>query len=250
MKNKLLSQIEYEVELSTLFALSNKSIAWCVGTKRDRKMRPKAALLYQRLYGRFHADFIRKDTEKVYLTLDEGYENGYSSDILNVLKKKRVSAVFFVTMNYAVRNPKLIQRMIDEGHIIGNHSVTHPNDGMPSMSLEKQIAEIMGVHEHMKREFGYTMHLFRYPGGIFSKQSLALMRKMNYQSVFWSFAYRDWLIDKQPDPAEAVELLLNQLHPGAIYLLHAVSATNAQILELFIDQAKMRGYEFSSYDVI
>ena len=96
----------------------------------------------------------------------------------------------------------------------------------------------------MKEHFNYEMTLFRNPAGIFSERSLAVTQSLGYQSMFWSFAYADWDPDKQPDQAEALKKLIDRLHPGALYLLHAVSATNIAILGDFIDQARSLGYEF------
>lgn len=240
-------QIRFDVDLSAIAGLSNEVKSWGPGTNVDDRNRPTGATSYQDLYGQYQADFIKEDSQKIYLTLDEGYENGYSSVILDVLKEKQVSAVFFVTMQYVKSEPDLIRRMIEEGHVVGAHSVSHPSEGMPSLSLEQQLAEMKELHEYVKNEFGYEMYLFRYPAGIFSEQSLALMQAIGYRSAFWSFAYRDWVTDDQPDPAEALQKIMSRLHPGAIYLLHAVSATNAQIMGDFIDQARAAGYEFVRY---
>lgn len=242
-------QIHFDVDLSAIAGLSNEVKSWGPGTNVDDRNRPTGATSYQELYGQYQADFIKEDSQKIYLTLDEGYENGYSSVILDVLKEKQVSAVFFVTMQYVKSEPDLIRRMIDEGHVVGAHSVSHPSEGMPSLSLEQQLAEMKELHEYVQNEFGYEMYLFRYPAGIFSEQSLALMQAIGYRSAFWSFAYQDWVTDAQPDPAEAMEKIMGRLHPGAIYLLHAVSATNAQIMGDFIDQARAAGYEFAHYGV-
>jgi delta-lactam-biosynthetic de-N-acetylase len=239
--------IHFDADLSAISGLSNEVKSWGPGTIADDRNRPVGATDYQELYGKYNADFIKEDSQKIYLTLDEGYENGYTSVILDVLKEKGVSAVFFVTMPYVKAEPDLIRRMIEEGHVVGGHSVSHPADGMPSLSLEKQLSEMQELHEYVKNEFGYEMYLFRYPAGIFSEQSLALMQAIGYRSVFWSFAYRDWVTDDQPDPGEALEKVMSRLHPGAIYLLHAVSATNAQIMGDFIDQARAAGYEFAHY---
>lgn len=247
-KGKRITSIDFDIDLSLLPNLPNE-IKYGGGTEeKDSKNRPRQSLYYQRRYRCFNADFIKGDSNKIYLTLDEGYENGYSSAVLDVLKKKQVSAVFFVTMGYAQKPPKLVRRMINEGHIVGAHSITHPADGMPNLSIERQLAEMRELHEYVKREYDYEMYLFRYPAGIFSEQSLVLMKTIGYRSVFWSFCYLDWMRDAQADPAEALKLIMSQLHPGAIYLLHAMSSTNAQIMEAFIDQVRAAGYEFSRYE--
>ena len=137
-----------------------------------------------------------------------GYENGYTDDILDVLKEKQVPAVFFVTQPYAQSEPELIRRMIDEGHIVGNHSVKHPS--FPECSAERCREEVMGLHEYIKETFDYEMTLFRFPMGEFSEMDLELLRQMGYRSVFWSFAYRDWLVDDQPDPQTALQTIVDK----------------------------------------
>ena len=236
-----------QTDFSKLYPISNKFLYWGQGTIMDPENRPEGSIKAQSAYGKYGADFIRENTKNLYLTLDEGYENGYTSKILDVLKEKDCPAVFFVTMPYVKANPALIQRMIDEGHVVGAHSVTHPEKGMPSLSLEKQAEEIRKLHAYVKDTFDYDMYLFRYPAGIYSEQSLALVQQMGYRSVFWSFAYRDWITDDQPEPAAALKKLETRLHPGAIYLLHAVSKTNTDILGEFIDQTRAKGYTFAKY---
>lgn len=237
-----------EKELFSLYSLDNTIQNWGYSTKdRDSDNRPNGCIQFQNRYTNYSADFLGENTPIIYLTFDEGYENGYTGQILDILKEKNVSAVFFVTMPYVKENPDLIQRMIDEGHIVGNHSVTHPESGFPSLSLQKQAAEIVELHNYILENFHYNMKLFRYPKGMFSEQSLALLQKMGYRSIFWSFAYRDWVTTDQPSQQEGLNKTIDQLHPGAIYLLHAVSSTNTSILPQFIDKIRESGYEFGIY---
>lgn len=238
-------EISGEIDVDILQTLDNTSSGWGQGTRTDEYNRPLSAIAAQDKYGKYDALYIGQQNDTIYLTIDEGYENGYTTQILDVLKEKSCPAVFFVTMDYVKKNPELIQRMINEGHVIGNHSVTHPSAGLPSQSLSEQTEELMVLHRYMEENYGYSMYLFRYPAGIHSEQSLALVQQLGYQSVFWSFAYRDWVTDDQPEPAVSLEKIVDRLHPGAIYLLHAVSATNTQILGDFIDQTRAAGYTFS-----
>ncbi len=229
-------------------SLDNTAFGWGFGGPRDEANRPTPALNAQEKYGKLGADFIIPTEEKViYLTFDEGYENGYTPQILDTLKDKDVKAVFFITKPYAESEPELVRRMIDEGHVVGNHSVHHPSDGLPAHDIDYQTHEVMDLHDYVKENFDYEMCLFRYPAGMFSEQSLAVVQNCGYRSVFWSFAHSDWDPDNQPDPTSALKKLEDNLHPGAIYLLHAVSATNTQILGSFIDEAKNAGYTFGYY---
>lgn len=225
-------------------ALSNEKQGWGQGVQMDEKNRPLSSLLYQEKYGCYDALFIGPEEKKLYLTFDEGYENGYTASILDTLKEKGVSAVFFVTLDYIEREPELIQRMIDEGHVVGNHSANHPS--FPTVSIDERCQEILQVEQIMKDQFGYEdMHLFRPPAGEFSEQVLAQMQSMGYKTVFWSYAYKDWDPNNQMGPDKAIEKVCGALHDGAIYLLHAVSSDNAAILGDFIDKAREQGYTFA-----
>lgn len=236
-------KIPSDGELQTM---STESSGWGQGTQVDELNRPAGCLQFQEKYGTHAVRFIMNDSDEkqIYLTFDEGYENGYTSKILDVLKEKNVKAVFFITMDYAKKEPELVQRMIAEGHVVGNHSVTHPSAGVSSLSLEGQENEIMELHNYVKENFGYEMYLFRCPAGIFSEQFLGVMDKCGYTGVFWSFAYHDWDPDNQMAYDTALKKATDCLHPGAIYLLHAVSSTNTAILGEFIDNAIAQGYTF------
>ena len=232
-------------EFSSYSSLSSEKLGWGPGGPVDELNRSQGAVSYQNKYGKYDADFIGQNNKKIYLTFDQGYENGYTTPILDTLKEKNVPAVFFLTGHYVNTQPELIQRMIDEGHILGNHSENHPS--FPDTPLEQCKAEVEEIHNKVKDQFGYKMSLFRFPAGEFSEQNLKLMQDMGYRSVFWSFAYRDWEVDNQPDPTEALNTIVSKAHPGAIILLHSVSATNAEILGDVIDQLRAEGYEFASF---
>ena len=150
-------------------------------------------------------------------------------------------------MPYAEKNPELIDRMIKEGHIVGNHSVKHKS--FPTISVEEGEEEVKGLHDYMKEHYNYEMNLFRFPCGEFSERSLDLLNKLGYKSIFWSYAYADWDPQKQMEPDVAKEKLLTEAHNGAIYLLHAVSKTNSQILGDVIDQLRNDGYNISKFDL-
>lgn len=245
-KSSLFKEPENVPTDAELQTMSAESSGWGQGTQVDDLNRPAGCLQFQEKYGSHSVRFIMNESDEktIYLTFDEGYENGYTSQILDVLKEKNVKAVFFITMDYAKKEPELVKRMIEEGHIVGNHSVTHPSAGVSSLSLEQQENEIMELHNYVKENFDYEMYLFRCPAGIFSEQFLGVMDKLGYTGVFWSFAYHDWDPDNQMTYDEAIKKATECLHPGAIYLLHAVSSTNTAILGDFIDKAVAEGYTF------
>lgn len=234
--------------IDNISTLDGEILNWGQGSNVDEYNRPTGSLSYQEKFKDYTADFIIPSTEKkIYLTFDEGYEYGCTPTILNTLREKNVKAVFFVTQPYAEEDADLVRQMIADGHMIGNHSVTHPSAGIPSLSLEEQRQEVVGNHEYIKQNFDYDMCLFRFPAGKFSEQSLAVLNNCGYRSVFWSFAYLDYDVNNQPNEAESLQKMVDKLHPGAIYLLHAESWTNTNVLGDFIDQAREAGYEFGIY---
>ncbi|MDD3193351.1 MAG: polysaccharide deacetylase family protein [Oscillospiraceae bacterium] len=232
-------------DFTEIGALSGEALGWGPGGPVDNENRSQGAIAYQEKYGKYDAYFIAPSSENIYLTFDEGYENGYTADILDTLKEKGVHAVFFVTMPYAKEQPELVRRMIDEGHIVGNHSNKHI--AYPSLSLEEAKEDLMSLHQYMLDTYQYEMSLFRFPEGNFSEQTLALLQSCGYKTLFWSFAYKDWYVDDQPNPDQALASMLKKAHPGAIYLLHAVSSTNAQVLGDFIDGMREAGFVFSDF---
>lgn len=224
-----------------LAELDTKQVTWGPGREMDEQNRPSACVSLQEQYGKYDAVFL-SDQEGICLTFDEGYENGYTASILDTLKEQGVSAIFFVTLDYVKKEPDLVRRMIDEGHTVGNHTAYHPN--MTKITLEKAQENIQVLHDYVQDEFQYTMTLFRNPEGAFSEQVLALTQSMGYKTVLWSFAYKDWDVKQQMDADTALKNVTKGLHPGAVYLLHAVSSTNDQILKSFIEQTRAAGYDF------
>ena len=89
---------------------------------------------------------------------------------------------------------------------------------------------------------------FRPPEGRFSREMLQCVQNLGYKTVFWSFAYADWDNEKQPREEDAIRLILDNLHNGAVLLLHPTSATNAAILGRVIDAIRAEGYRFGTLD--
>lgn len=197
-----------------------------------------------------NAYFVDDGDEKIiYLTFDAGYENGYTNQILDVLQKTEVPATFFVVGTYIRDNPELINRMVDEGHIVGNHSMSHPN--MTTMNKEAFQKELSTTEDLYREVTGKEMlKLYRPPQGKYSKANLSLANELGYTTVFWSLAYVDWYVDNQPTKEQAFAKLIPRIHPGAIVLLHSTSETNANILEDLINEYKGMGYEFRNLDTL
>jgi peptidoglycan-N-acetylmuramic acid deacetylase len=226
---------------------SNKPIHW--GFKKSSNHNPPSAgTEYEELLAKY-GSFYLADTEKkeIYLTFDNGYENGFTAPILDVLKDKKVPATFFVTGHYLKDQADLVKRMVKEGHIVGNHSWHHPD--MTTLSEKKMEEELKKVNEEFKRLTGSTdMMYLRAPRGIFSERTLAITKKLGYTNVFWSLAFLDWKINEQKGWEYAYENIMKQIHPGAIILLHTVSKDNAEALGKAIDDLHKEGYTFRSLD--
>lgn len=226
--------------------ISNKKISW--GIKRNNNHeQPDVGKDYQQILEENAGICLGdKETKNIYLTFDEGYEAGYTEQILDILKENDVKATFFLTAHYVNTQEKLVKRMIDEGHIIGNHTVNHKS--MPSLSEEEIRKEVLDLHQVMNEKFGYEMKYIRPPKGEFSERTLKITNSLGYKTVMWSFAYEDWNEDKQPDEEKSKQKILDNLHNGEIMLLHGNSKTNTNILDSVIKETKNMGYTFKSLD--
>ena len=198
-------------------------------------------------FSKYNSYYVGDPNEKViYLTFDAGYENGNTSAILDALKKHQVPATFFVVGNFLSQNPDLIKRMEKEGHIIGNHTMTHPNMSKISTkeAFQKELSDVEAIYKEVTGK--EMIKFYRPPQGIYSTLNLSMAKELGYHTFFWSLAYVDWYQDNQPDPQEAITKLTNRIHPGAIVLLHSTSSTNALILDELLSKWEQMGYSFHS----
>ena len=183
--------------------------------------------------------------KKIFLTFDCGYENGFTPKILDVLKKQKVVAAFFVTKPFIREGRELIRRMKKEGHIVGNHTVHHKS--MPTLSDRDNKQEIIDCAEYCKEATGYEMdHFIRPPMGEYNEKTLKLTKSMGYKTIFWSMAYVDFDVNKQPGKQYVVEHFKKYTHNGAIPLMHNVSQSNAEALDEVITNLKKEAYQFES----
>lgn len=197
---------------------------------------------------KYQAYYMEDTQEKtLYLTFDCGYENGNTPAILDALKKHKVKAAFFIVGNYLSTSPDLVKRMVEEGHIVGNHSYHHPDmSGMGKEEFAKELGELETLYE---QTIGTPMEkYYRPPQGKYSSNSLQIAKDMGYQTIFWSLAYVDWNQDSQPTHEEAFDKLLKRVHPGAVVLLHNTSKTNGEILDELLTKWEEMGYSFKSLD--
>ena len=204
---------------------------------------PKADPGAPELLSKYNSLYLADTNKKtIYLTFDEGYENGYTSKILDVLYENKVNAIFFITGPYLEKEDALIRRMLDEGHGIGNHTINHKS--LPLLDDKEIEEEVVGLDRKFHSKYGRNMVFLRPPKGEYSERSLSITSKLGYVNVFWSFAYDDWAVDRQRGWEYAFKKVTDNLHNGAVILLHAVSRDNAEALDAIIHHARESGYEF------
>lgn len=229
----------------------NRKLAWWM--KRDPNHGPSGCddTLNLEDYDAYYLDKKASAAEDkvIYLTFDCGYENGYTEKMLDILKKEEVPACFFLTQTYIRDNIDIVKRMKKEGHLVGNHTVYHIC--MPEKSYEEILKEVRGCADYMKEATGYYMDpFFRPPSGEYSARTLMLTKDLGYKSIFWSIAYLDYDVNKQPGVDYVVDHFEKYHHSGAIVLMHNCSSSNAGALEQVIANLKAKGYRFASlYDM-
>ena len=197
----------------------------------------------------YDAAFLGDTQDKVlYLTFDAGYENGCTEKILDTLKQHQIPAAFFLVGNYIEKNADLVRRMAEEGHIVGNHTMHHPDMSklVDKAAFSKELTDLEALYEETT---GRDLpKYYRPPQGIYSEENLKMAKELGYKTVFWSLAYVDWNNDRQPTREEAFQKLLPRTHNGAVVLLHSTSRTNAEILDELLTKWKEMGYRFATLE--
>jgi len=216
--------------------------SWGIARGKNGEL-PRADPGAPEILARYNSIYLG-DTEKktIYLTFDEGYENGYTSKILDILYENKVKAIFFITGPYLDKEEVLVQRMLDEGHCVGNHTINHKS--LPLLDEQGVEDEVVGLDRRFYQKYGKNMVFLRPPKGEYSEKSLEITSNLGYINVFWSFAYDDWAVDRQRGWEYAFEKVKQNLHNGEIMLLHAVSKDNCEALDSIIEYARSAGYEF------
>lgn len=193
----------------------------------------------------YNAYFVGDTSQPViYLTFDAGFENGNTEAILDALKKHNAPGCFFLVGNYLDTAPDLVRRMLEEGHLVGNHTMHHPDMSAISEkeAFQKELADLEALYTEVT---GETMpKLYRPPQGKYSEENLKQAQEMGYATFFWSLAYVDWYTDNQPTREQAFSKLIPRIHNGAIVLLHSTSSTNAEILDELLTRWEEAGYTF------
>lgn len=221
--------------------------SWYVMRTRDHSQPPlEANMSFIEDYDGYYVDKARANEKVVYLTFDAGYENGNVARILDTMKEKNVQGAFFILDNMIERFPDLVLRMRDEGHLVCNHTCKHRD--MSAVGDKGEFErELSALNEKYRALTGDNMAMYyRPPEGRFCLRNLKHASELGYKTVFWSFAYADWDNDKQPSPEKATATILDNVHNGAVLLLHPTSKTNADILGNVIDALKKEGYRFGT----
>lgn len=237
-----------------IFILANDNTNWGLSFNNGNGNAPtgNATSEYLKKFNAYFMHNENKDTnaksKKVYITFDAGYEAGYMPKILEALKKHNVKATFFVVGSLIKSNPELIKQIAADGHIIGNHTMTHPNmSKMQTMDdFKKEIETVEALYKEVTGED--MPKYYRPPQGIYNEKNLQMANELGYKTIFWSLAYVDWYKDKQPTKEEAFSKLLPRIHNGAIILLHSTSKTNSEILDEFLTKLDNDGYTFGNLD--
>ena len=234
------------VQTSSNGVISSKKIEW--GIKRaDYHEQPDLGAENKRIIDEYNGICIgNSEKPYIYLTFDCGYEAGYTEKILEVLKQNEVKATFFFICHYLNSRPDLVQKMIEEGHIIGNHTADHIC--MPESSEEQIKEDVMELHTALYNKFGYEMKYLRPPKGEYSEKSIAYTNTLGYTTVMWSFAYDDWDENKQGREEYGKQKIIDNVHNGEVMLLHSTSKDNSNILDYCIKEIKNMEYEFKSLD--
>ena len=233
-------------------AVSDEAMSfYCIRNKEHKQPRLDPNMSFIEKYDAYYVDKTHPDSvddKVIYLTFDAGYENGNIQKILDVMRDENVTGAFFILENLIKKDPELVCRMADEGHIVANHTSRH-KDMTKVDNIDDFASELDALNELYRSVTGRNMaKYYRPPEGRFDERSLSYAEKLGYKTVFWSFAYADWDNNKQPSADAAKAKIFDNLHNGAVILLHPTSATNAEILSDVIHSLRSDGYRFGTLD--
>lgn len=209
---------------------------------------PVVPVAVEQMLGKYGAIYRGKmQGKQIALTFDLGYENGHTEKIVEILAKHHVQATFFATGDWLSdpKNVKLAQRMVSNGHTVGNHTYSHPS--LPSLTRQELKHETSQVEQQLQAAGIPRSRFVRPPMGEYSEETLKILREEGYTTVFWSVALRDW-VPLPGGPKEYYQTVMKQVHPGAIVLLHAVSPDLLPVLDQLIIDLQVQGYQFVGLD--
>ena len=256
MKNKHLKFLIVALAIFTIIAprsnaLSSEMSWYCIRSGNSQPRVTEEELLVSQ-YNGYALDRCvcdASDKKVIYLTFDAGYENGNVERIVDVLDKNDVDGAFFLLDNIILKNPDLVKKMYDGGHLICNHTKNHKN--LSRSTFEEIRDDLCSLEEICEEQTGVKMaKYFRFPEGKYSEQALKHVSSLGYKTVFWSFAYDDWDNGRQMSDDAAIKKIISNTHNGSIILLHPTSQTNANIMDRLISIWRDMGYEFGTLDML
>lgn len=221
--------------------LSNTGFDWYFQRNSDHCI-PYVSQEILDLLDQYSAFYVIPNPDnKIYLTFDCGYELGYTGQILDVLAEHDIKAAFFITGHYIESQPDLVQRMVREGHLVCSHTWGHPD--LSTLSEEDLSGELERLNNAFQELTGVPLQPFlRPPMGRYSEQSLAATSRLGYSTVFWSMAWKDWDPNQQPGADYVYQHVMDNIHPGAVVLLHVVSQSDTEALDRIISGLQEQGY--------
>ncbi|ADL06816.1 polysaccharide deacetylase family protein [Thermosediminibacter oceani] len=215
------------------------------GSERDNRGFPQRKIddLSSKLPELFYREGPR-NVKMVALTFDDGPDSVYTPQILDVLKEQNVKATFFLVGKRAELFPDVVRRMVREGHVVGNHTWSHPN--IIKMNNEDMVREILRAEETLSKLTGYRPALFRSPYGSIDEARVKEIAKLNYKVIAWSVDSLDW---KSLTAEQVKTNILENVREGSIILQHSagggedLSGSVAALKDVIVT-LKKEGYRF------
>ena len=183
------------------------------------------------------------DEKKIALTFDDGPDKAVTPAILDVLKRHDVKAAFFTIGHKAEKNPVLIRRIDDEGHIVGSHSYSH-DFWFDLFGSQKMIIELQKTESVLNQILNKKIRMFRPPYGVTNPPLASVLKKMKYYVVGWSLRSKDTVLGDD----QLFERLTKKVKPGDIIIFHDTKTQTVEVLDKFIIFAKENNYSFERAD--
>lgn len=187
------------------------------------------------------------ENKTVAITFDDGPDYRYTPAILDILKENGVKATFFVVGTQVKREPQVLERIVKEGHAIGNHTFDHKD--LTKLSKAQILKQMKDTDALIKQTVGFTPTMFRAPYGAVSSAVKQVMAEQKRQLVGWTVDTRDWA---GTSPADMIAHISKETKPGGIILMHSFGskhiAGTVEALPEIIAALKQKGYSFVTAD--